>query len=43
LQLLGRTGNASLGSASNFVVLNQQAAVDLLAAFTAFANTGTLS
>jgi hypothetical protein len=42
LQLLGRTGNATLGSASNYIVLSQQAAADLLAALTTFANTGTL-
>jgi hypothetical protein len=42
LQLLDRTGNATLGSASNYLVLSQQSAMDLLAALTTFANTGTL-
>jgi hypothetical protein len=42
LQHLGYTGNVTLGSASEFVVLTQQGAADLLAAFTAFANTGVL-
>jgi hypothetical protein len=42
LQILDRSGNATLGSSSNFVVLNQQGAMDLLSAFTVYANTGTL-
>jgi hypothetical protein len=41
-QIQRGTGNATLGSVSEFVVLSQQNAADLLAAFTQFATTGTL-
>jgi hypothetical protein len=43
LQMQRGSGFATLGSASNFVTLSQQNASDLLAAFTQFAASGTLS
>jgi hypothetical protein len=42
LQALGSTGNITIGTATNFAVLSRQNAADLLAAFTAFANTGAI-
>jgi hypothetical protein len=43
LVALGSTGNITLGSASNFLVLNKQAVADLLAALTAYSTTGVLT
>lgn len=43
LQALGQTGNITIGSPSNFIVLSKQAVLDLVPALTTFSVSGTLS